>query len=207
LAPASRVRVAADYGRRTGGRDVALEGEAYFAVVHDVAHPFAVRAHGVVARDAGTAFDVRAYPEDAEVRVAVAEGAVVVGDSPLRAGDVARVGADGVDIQHVGNVSRYGAWMQGTLVFEETPLRQVARDIGRAFGVTIVIADSALLEKRITGTLSDRPLDLMLDVVTQTVGARYERTAGKIIIRNGSAGAHERRDGPLPLTTARTGGE
>ncbi len=78
LAPASRVRVAAAYGRGAGSRDVELEGEAYFAVVHDAAHPFAVRANGAVVRDVGTAFDVRAYPEDAGARIAVADGAVAV---------------------------------------------------------------------------------------------------------------------------------
>ncbi len=76
LAPASRVRVGAEYGR--GERRVTLEGEAYFAVVHDAAHPFVVRARGAAARDVGTAFDVRAYPEDVGARIAVAEGAVAV---------------------------------------------------------------------------------------------------------------------------------
>ena len=61
-----------------GTREVELEGEAYFAVVHDAARPFAVRAHGAVATDVGTAFDVRAYPEDAGARIAVTEGAVAV---------------------------------------------------------------------------------------------------------------------------------
>ncbi len=78
LAPASRVRVASDYGRPAGSREVDLEGEAYFAVIHDAAHPFAVRAHGAVARDVGTAFDVRAYPEDFGARIAVVEGAVAI---------------------------------------------------------------------------------------------------------------------------------
>ncbi len=78
LAPASKVRVAADYGQGTAGRELELEGEAYFAVAHDAAHPFVVRAHGAVARDVGTAFDVRAFPEDAGARIAVAEGAVAV---------------------------------------------------------------------------------------------------------------------------------
>ncbi len=78
LAPASRLRIAVDYGRLGSGREVELEGEAYFAVTHDAAHPFAVGAHGVVTRDVGTVFDVRAYPEDAGARIGVVEGAVAV---------------------------------------------------------------------------------------------------------------------------------
>src|SRR5207253_457823 len=59
LGVASRLRVPRDYGVRT--RAVELEGEAYFVVRHDPAHPFLVRtAHGTT-EDLGTEFDVRAY--------------------------------------------------------------------------------------------------------------------------------------------------
>ena len=84
LWPASRLRIPSDFGLRT--RSVELQGEAYFAVVHDASHPFVVTAHGVVTRDVGTAFDIRAYADDPGVRVAVAEGEVAVNAYlPLRA--------------------------------------------------------------------------------------------------------------------------
>ncbi len=93
LAPASRIRLAADYGQ--GTRRVELEGEAYFTAAHDAAHPFAVRAHGAVAHDVGTAFDVRAYAEDAGARIAVAEGAVAVSTADICHASMAALGVVG----------------------------------------------------------------------------------------------------------------
>jgi transmembrane sensor len=208
----------------SGARGVELDGEAYFAVVHNAEHPFAVRAHGAVARDVGTAFDVRAYPEDAGARIAVVEGAVAVSaaaacrtaigtraahppspDMPggscaaqVQAGDVAAVENEGVTVKHDPDIAALTMWMQGGLVFENTPLPQVLRDIARTFGVEVTVADSALLRQRITATFVDQPLAVVLDEVTQAVGARYERTEHGIVIRSGMAGARRRSDDPRP---------
>ena len=74
LAPTSRLRISRDYA--TGARELYLEGEAYFEVRHDAAHPFRVYTRHGVTEDLGTKFAVRAYREDSVMRVAVAEGAV-----------------------------------------------------------------------------------------------------------------------------------
>lgn len=76
LGPLSRVRIAPDYGRRS--REVTLNGEAYFAVVHDSRHPFAVLTNNVTITNVGTEFNVRGY--NGEVRVAVAKGEVMIGE-------------------------------------------------------------------------------------------------------------------------------
>src|SRR6267378_4397219 len=83
----SRLRAPVSFAARQ--RDVYLEGEAYFRVVHDAARPFVVHTAGGAIRDIGTAFGVRAYGDAARERVAVVEGAVAVTGTPLRAGQVA----------------------------------------------------------------------------------------------------------------------
>jgi hypothetical protein len=52
--------------------------EAYFDVVYEQDRPFIVRAGDLVAKDLGTQFTVRAYPEDAGARVVVREGRVAI---------------------------------------------------------------------------------------------------------------------------------
>src|SRR5256885_1458225 len=78
------------------GRDVYLEGEAHFSVVHDTARPFVVHTPHSAIRAIGTRFGVHAYGDAAAERVAVAEGAVALAlpaqpaaETPLRAGQVA----------------------------------------------------------------------------------------------------------------------
>jgi hypothetical protein len=75
------------------------------------------------------------------------------------------------------------------------------RDVGRTFGVEITVADSALWGRPITAAFSDQPLDVVLDVVTRTVGARYERTPRGIVIRSGPAGGRGTWKAARPLLT------
>jgi transmembrane sensor len=187
LAPASRLMVPGGYA--SGDRSVRLEGEGYFAVVHDAAHPFAVRARGVETRDVGTTFDVRAYPEDAGTRVAVAEGAVSVDNVPARAGDVATVVAGRVALAHRGDVSDYLAWVQGALVFDGTPLRDAVREIARAYDLDITLADSGLADRTITARIGNEPVDDVLEAVTRVVGATWERRGRTVIVRRQLPGA------------------
>ena len=81
LAPTSRLQLPADYGQ--AGREMTLEGEALFEVMHNAAHPFRVRSGRVVTEDIGTRFAVRAWDNGAAVQVAVVEGRV--GVRPVRA--------------------------------------------------------------------------------------------------------------------------
>src|SRR6185503_10826379 len=75
LGAASTLRVAEGFGTST--REVYLEGQAFLRVVHDSTRPFVVNAAGTRTTDLGTAFEVRAYPNEM-VRVAVTEGMVEV---------------------------------------------------------------------------------------------------------------------------------
>ncbi len=196
LAPASRVHLAADYGRGAAGREVELEGEAYFAVAHDAAHPFVVRARGAVARDVGTAFDVRAYPEDAEARIAVAEGVVAVTNATqLRAGDVAMVGGGAVTVEHGVDVKSLAGWRAGRLVFERIPLGQVVRDLSRWYGADIRVRDSALADQRVSVTFGEPTVASALALLAPVAGARVERagSAYMLVPRPNVGRVHESR--------------
>src|SRR5439155_1527064 len=73
----SRLRVPAAYGATA--REAYLDGAAYFDVAHDPARPFAVHAGKGVIRDIGTRFGVRAYADEQDVEVVVADGKVSLG--------------------------------------------------------------------------------------------------------------------------------
>ena len=191
LAPASRLRFPADYGR--GSRDVYLEGEAFFAVRHDAAHPFAVHAGGAVARDVGTRFDVRAYADDRAVRVAVAEGEVAVGAGAgrhrpvpgrtARAGDAVVVSDTAVAMLHGADIAELTAWTDGRLVFRATPLREVVRDLGRWYDLDVRVDGAALGERTFSGSYTTESAEQVLSLVTAAVGARYERHGRTVTIR------------------------
>jgi len=61
-----------------GDREVTLTGEAFFDVKHDPAHPFLVHSGAVNIRVLGTAFNVKAYAEDAAIETTLISGKVAV---------------------------------------------------------------------------------------------------------------------------------
>jgi ferric-dicitrate binding protein FerR (iron transport regulator) len=59
-------------------REVKLEGEAFFDVVKQPERPFIVHTSGIAIKVLGTAFNVKAYPEDKNVETTLYRGAVKV---------------------------------------------------------------------------------------------------------------------------------
>jgi ferric-dicitrate binding protein FerR (iron transport regulator) len=179
LASESTVRYPVDLsGPR---REVTLSGEAMFVVAHDVARPFVIHADGAVVKDVGTTFDVRSYPGEARVRVVVVEGSVDLGGAEhagptqrLRRGELGRRDTHGAIEIRVVDPARYIAWTDGRLLFDETPMREVAVQLGRWYGTPVVIADSALSSRDFTGSFNGEALPNVLAVIAAAVHARVE---------------------------------
>jgi transmembrane sensor len=169
----SRVRAPVTFAARE--RDVYLEGEAYFRVVHDAARPFVVHTAGGAIRDIGTAFSVWAYGDAARERVAVVEGAVALAETPLRAGQVAtRLRTGAVRVLRGVKVADEVAWTRGRLVFASVPLGEAARALSRWYDLDVRVADPELARRPVTGSYSDEPVAQVLTLITAAVGARYE---------------------------------
>lgn len=196
LGAASSLRLGEGFGAST--REVYLEGQAFLRVVHDSARPFIVNAAGTRTIDLGTAFEVRAYPDEV-VRIAVTEGMVevrrdsgIVGDSAvLQPGDVAEVPATGETVvKRQVNVERLLGWTRGELVFEDTPLSDAARDLERWFDIQVRFEDPALRSLRWNATprITD-PLDTILELIETTFQServRASRNGNVITIRRGA---------------------
>ncbi len=201
LGPASRASVSmtpGGAGRPAVRREVALEGEAYFVVAYDAARPFAVRAHGAVTEDIGTAFDVRAYPDDPGARIAVAEGEVAVAapgepvreQGPvstsryqLRAGDVATVRATDVTVTRDADIAALTGWMRGQLVFDNALLSTALADIGRWYDLDIRVPDGGLPPVHVTAAFADESVDQMLHALASALPVAFERRGRTVVVR------------------------
>ncbi|HEX9487112.1 MAG TPA: FecR domain-containing protein [Gemmatimonadales bacterium] len=156
-------------------RDVYLEGEAYFSVVHDAARPFVVHTAGGAIQDIGTRFGVHAYRDAERERVAVVEGAVALAGTPLRAGQVATLSRTGtIRVLRNARVADELAWTRGRLVFTNVPLEEAAERLGRWYDLDVRVADPALARRPVTGSYGDEPVAEVLTLITAAVGARYE---------------------------------
>lgn len=179
LGPMSTLWYAADYGRRT--RDVRVRGEAYFAVAHDERRPFSVRAADLLARDLGTEFVVRAYPEDPRPAVVVRAGevgirAAAATDAALRVvapGELGQLSDQGEPVVGAVDLDPYFAWTQGRLVLDNIPLREALLQLNRWYGIDLRVADSALGRLPVSATLDQRPTAEVLGNMAAALGLTY----------------------------------
>jgi ferric-dicitrate binding protein FerR (iron transport regulator) len=190
LGVASRLEVPASFGHP--GREVFLEGEAYFEVQHDSASRFRVRTAEAITEDLGTAFAVRAYRGDSGAQVAVAEGRVVlhpgIGAPDARGtllsrGQVGKTQRGGpVAVLDPADLAPYLGWAQGRLVFKDTPLREALPSLSRWFDLDFRLADTSLGSRLLTASLGDQPTNETLDLLALSLGLRQERRGETVML-------------------------
>ncbi len=176
----SRLRIPATFAVES--REVFLEGEAYFDVASSPRHPFTVHAREAVVQVHGTAFDVLAYDDVDSVAVVVAEGVVSMRAQRSPASAAVTLTAhqagtlDAAGSVHVApaDPARRLGWLEGRLVFEDEPLREVGRTLERWYGLTVHVADAELGERRLTAQFADESITGVLKVVASALDARYE---------------------------------
>jgi transmembrane sensor len=132
---------------------------------------------------------VRAYSEDAEVRIAVAGGTVAVAapaggvrEQPLHAGDVATVTNDQVAVEHGVDVTAMTGWTSGQLVFDRAPMTQVVAELSRWYAVHVVVEDRSLGDRPMTITVNGQPVDEVLQGLAAAARAHVERRDGGYVL-------------------------
>ncbi|HJR63885.1 MAG TPA: FecR domain-containing protein [Gemmatimonadaceae bacterium] len=178
---------------RDGRRELALEGEAVFDVVHDEARPFIVHAGNAVTEDLGTTFSVRAYPGDSAVRVVVVSGKVAMrprdasrsatSSAILGPGQLGRLDARGmIEVQTGVDTSGYVAWVTGRLSLHQASLADIAAELERRYDISIRTPDPAIAGLRLTVDMQPRTLGEALDAVTVPLKLRHRREGGTIVL-------------------------
>ena len=123
-------------------RLVHLEGEAYFKVAKDTEHPFIVKTANLETQVLGTGFNLRSY-KNAAPHVTLVEGKVAVKSEyyhiMLRPGEDARLNADGSILVQKVNTQSFTAWTEGYFYFDNVPLDEIMKEIGRWYNLTIEI--------------------------------------------------------------------
>lgn len=175
LNAASRFRHPKQFDSAT--REVWLEGEAYFEVVKHARKPFRVRTGQTITEVLGTSFNVRGYPKEPTVEVVVVSGKVAFASQ--KAGGAEKIwllpGNEGIfhdESQSVRKIAQSNpnklAWKTRTLVFNDTPLRDMIPVLENYFHVGIE-ADTTLLNCRFKGTFREASLEDVLRVVAYSM--------------------------------------
>jgi len=185
----SRIVLASDFGMHS--RNVYLDGTAYFEVVHDSLRPFVVHTVNAVARDVGTKFVVRAYPGDRSTQVVVTQGSVALGApgaAPAREAVLTRdqlgllAAGQSRPAVHAVDPSRYTAWMQGDLVFHDTPLAVVARELQRWYNIDVRIGDASLARLPFSASFDAESFREALSTITTVLPLRAVRKGSVVTL-------------------------
>lgn len=138
---------------KTDSREVFLSGEAFFDVMANPTKPFFVITRDVKIKVLGTSFNVSSYNEDNTTQTVLVNGKVSAGKNKLFAKTIdltpgERMIFDKINDQlskeHV-NVELYASWVKGYLVFDNVPITEVYKKLGRYYNQTILTEDG--LEK------------------------------------------------------------
>jgi transmembrane sensor len=170
LAPQSRLRVTPVASRR----EVWLDGEAFFAVAKDSSRPFAVRTRAGNVEVLGTRFDLRVVGD--ELRLVVTEGKVALTSGTHRrlvvAGQVAHVRNGGAPVvESAAKIDSLLSWTDGFIVFQNTPLRQVARELERRYGVRVLLPDSTIASRTVTAWFTNQDFRQVVFAICRAVDA------------------------------------
>lgn len=139
--------------RFTGNkRTVKLVGEAYFKVSKNKHRPFIVETGNLYTKVLGTEFNLKAYPHS-DVNVTLIKGSVVVNaegkEVMLKPGENAEY-SENKDIEVTTvDTEGYIQWKDGYFYFDNVPLIDVVRDLGRWYNVNIEIRNNSLMSYRL----------------------------------------------------------
>lgn len=133
-------------------RKVKLTGEGYFSVAKETGRPFVVNLNEISVKVTGTKFNVKAYPDDCRITVALEEGSVNIADKknniyPLKVGQNAEYYRNSgiCKVSNVEDMSVHTAWRTKSLNFYRTPLKDILKTLERQYEIQFIVADSSLL--------------------------------------------------------------
>lgn len=162
-------------------REVSIDGEAYFEVVHLTNKPFIVHSGNLQTQVLGTTFNVDAYAKAAAMKVTVVTGKVAVKEA-LSGKQFMLVNNEQVTLYGdansfkktvVADAENVIAWQVGKLVFENASLDEIASKLTFKFGVKTTLSNPKLNGCRISAVFQDKPLNEILDVVTKLTNSNY----------------------------------
>lgn len=174
-------------------REVTLQGEAYFEVVHlRQSQPFVIRANGVETTVLGTSFNVQAYGP-AGVAVSVVTGRVKLAHSARADRAVLLTkGWTGVYDPAAQQVRRastsnlnFLAWKTGVLTFRNTPVKEVITTLAQHYHRDLRLQAPALEACHFTGTFKQQPLDKVLQTLSLTFDAQAVTRPGFTTLEGG----------------------
>lgn len=171
-------------------REVKLDGEAYFVVKHNAAHPFIVSGKEARIEVLGTSFNVNTSAGKDKISVVLTSGRISLYFGAeksrkviLNPGEIAEISVSDKSIVTNTNADpNYMAWKTGRITFNNTHLRQVVNTLAKVYHADIKLASPDLSRCSLTATFENQSLKQVLNVISVTLGLNITEDNGVILL-------------------------
>lgn len=187
LNAASSIRYPVSFGSKE--RRVEITGEVYFEVARNELSPFIVSAGGEEVQVLGTHFNIRAYPDETELKTTLLEGSVKVTSISSHQSEIIKpkqqtwLQADRLSVINEVNTDEVIAWKQGTFYFKSADLKTILREFARWYDIDISYEGPVKNRKFFAVVKRSNTLKKMLEML-QDNSIIYEIDGKKLIVKS-----------------------
>jgi transmembrane sensor len=181
-------------------REIFLEGEAYFDVVKNKDIPLFIHAGNIDIEVKGTAFNVNAHKENAEIQVALIRGAIEVTDKLDKQHKVllrpneklvfSNNSSNGdqnkflVKLVGPSMLLKDTKWVSDTLIFNKEKLEDLIVRMEKKYEIKIEIQSDRLKDKRFSGTFINETIHQALAALKLSYPLTYTINDRLVVIKD-----------------------
>ena len=176
-------------------REIDFQGEAFFDVTRDVKHPFIIHCGKLKTQVLGTSFKVKANKNESSYKVSVVTGSVAVSkeNQDHKTETVVLKPKQQVVFEKITNRMTVNVlqneeavnenWQSVSLIFDETPMGEVANRLQQTFRIKIEFANPAIKRCRLKVDFNNQKLPEILGMIETLLGTTYEIEGDKVIFK------------------------
>jgi len=162
-------------------RNLSLKGQAFFQVRKNKHLPLIVTSGDLQVKVLGTQFDVKAYPEDEEIKVTLESGEVELLNSKdksfvykMTPGQMASYDNQSNKVEIKTVVSQnYSSWKNGELIFIDTPMAEVIKSLQRKFDIEIEVGHASVYRSVFNANFKNESMKEILDYIQFSCHVNY----------------------------------
>lgn len=172
-------------------REVTLIGEGYFDIKSDPAHPFIIQSRNVTTKVLGTAFNIRAYPEEEDVIITVDHGKVEVTDQDetvtLVKNKQAIINTGNKPIEEkTVNAEEVLAWQKQIIVLDDISMAQAMKKLSEHYKINFLFANENIKKCSIRAAFfNGESIDEVMAVISSVLSIEWEYKSKHSILIKG----------------------
>jgi ferric-dicitrate binding protein FerR (iron transport regulator) len=165
-------------------RNTILKGEAFFRIAPDRSKPFHVKTGDITITVLGTSFNVRSQGDTTSITVETGLISVSRKDQKIEITAGEAVTITNIELKkQKAQTPLHEYYRPKDFDCSDTPLWQLVNALDEAYGVNITIANPSLKSRSINTKFHNETLDRILSILSETLGAKVERSATGITLK------------------------